>query len=107
MIKVEPLRGMRAGVEVDAGIDAILLVDPLTPKGRRIGIADRRPGAPAQLFEPVGESVVEEIREALDARDFDDLPEDKQAMARGRREVAPPPPEIEDEDDEDDEDDEQ
>ena len=87
--------------EADAGIDGVYLVDPVNPTGRMVGIVGREAGAGCQLVEPVSESVLRDIGRALDARDFDDLPDDKRAMATGGRTILAPPPEItEDEDDE-------
>lgn len=105
-IEVRQLRGKCRGKDADAGIDGVYLVDPVNPTGRMVGIVGRGPGAGCQLVEPVSESVRREIGQALDARDFDDLPDDKRAMATGRRTILAPPPEIiEDEDDEERQDD--
>ena len=102
MIEIRHIRGLCRGVDTDTTIDGIYLVDALHPKGARIGIVGRERGAPAQLLEPVSQSVMKEIGEALDARDFDELTEEQQAMAKGRRTIEPPPPEPEEDEEIDD-----
>lgn len=96
-IEIRNLCGFRRGEQTDAGIDGVYIVDPVNPGGRMVGIVGRDPGAGCQLVEPVSESVLKEIGAALDARDFDDLPDDKRAMATGQRTILAPPPELPDE----------
>lgn len=102
MIELRPHKGLCRGREVDLGLDAVFEVSPVYPKGRRLGYVDRRRGAAVQLIEPVAESIVAEIRRAVDARDYEEL-RPEFAAATAIREVFPAPPLLPDEDDEDNE----
>lgn len=89
-IEIRPHLGMRREVEIDTGLDGIWVIDPVTPQGRRVGFAQRRKGGAAQLTAQVSEATMRQISKALDDRDFGELDEVKQAMARGQRSIQPP-----------------
>jgi hypothetical protein len=95
--EIQPHKGLCGGVETDTGLDAVWQFDAVYPKGLRIALADRTPGAPLQLLVNASEAVIAEAQKLLDDRDFGDLPDDKQALGRGQRWIQHPPAVIEDE----------
>jgi hypothetical protein len=93
MIEIRPHTGYRRGNLVDTGIDAVWLVDPLHPKGIRLGFAARNPGAPLQLTENgIAATVISQAKRALAERDG----------CQAEREVQEPPRPIEGSEEDDD-----